>query len=252
MRVGSGRALRKAELFMLNRGAMNTTSALSPCPAEDFVSVNVFTVESGRTRVAEQRPNRQILSMYRESRRPEWWAAGIVSGYNTMQRKRAKSTLMSYLNKHRMALIVCFCLLSLLFYLWALAQRDEIREAVLRGEAASWRVRQPSAPLCWAEFVSVDGEDPSDGFVRRFHQGNLRVFKASQGVRVVPLDAYTEYWVDPATGVKGGFVTLRGIWWRGPLVAQVDVDYHLSCYTDTVMRTPSGWAVTDRRQTWVH
>ena len=137
-------------------------------------------------------------------------------------------------------------------YLLTLSQRDNVREAVLRHEAAEWRVGRPASPEPQVIFVSFDGQDPSDGFVQRFRHGDLRVFKVFQGVRKMPLDIYTEYWQDPATGLKGGHLDLGPIRWLGPCVAQVDVNYPLIGYRDTLVWETSGWVVVRRELGWLH
>lgn len=153
-------------------------------------------------------------------------------------------------SKRRFWFLFGIAVLVLLLYMNALTQRDNVWEAVVRHEYAPRPGRL--APARQVVFVSINGKDPCDDFVRRFQQGNLLVRKASQGIKKTPLDAYTTYWLDPATGLKGGYINLMNVNWFGPAVAYVGFNYPMNGYRDTVVRRKFGWVVTERTMTWLH
>ncbi len=78
------------------------------------------------------------------------------------------------------------------------------------------------------------------------------MYKLSQGVRKVPFDDYTEYWVNPDTGMKGGLIGLGRITWMGPFMARMEVNYTMNGYVLTVVTTASGWRVINRQMSWQH
>lgn len=149
-------------------------------------------------------------------------------------------------------IVLFFGFLIVAGLLFTFAQADGVREAVVRDEIASWRVGATDARLPAAVFVSVDQQDPSEGFARRFQGDQPMVYKASQGVQVMPGDIYRQYWVNPATGQRGDLIPLGRIVWGGPFLARVEVDYPTYGSVSVVAKRFSGWKVIQRQQTWMH
>ena len=158
--------------------------------------------------------------------------------------------LNSKFKKHRLWLMFGALVAACCFF--SLTQQDNLREAVVRDEIARWHIGLGNAPLPAAVFVSIDNYDPSDNFIQRFRQNRPIVYKASQGVRRMPGDVYTQYWINPSSGLSGNRVPVGQITWVGPFMAQVKVNYPTYGSVSTVIKSFSGWKVIRRQQTWMH
>ena len=166
---------------------------------------------------------------------------------------KAGPRLYAKLKKHRLrTMLGCLALACLACCLFGLNQQDNVREAVVRDEIASWRIGASDARPPAAVFVSFDGRDPNDNFIERFRESGPVVYKVSQGLHQMPGDIYTEFWVNPATGLQGNLVPVGRLVWLGPFMARVEVNYPTHGSVSTVTKSFSGWVVTARRQTWMH
>ena len=158
----------------------------------------------------------------------------------------------AWLKKNRFWWIGGLFLLCAACFLFGLSQQDSIREAVVRDEIASWRIGAGDARPPAAVFVSVNGHDPSNNFLRRFRGAGPVVYKVSQGQRQIPGDIYTEYWVNPASGLRGSVIPIGNIVWLGPFAARVEINYSTYGSVSTVIKGVSGWTVISRQMTWLH
>ena len=129
--------------------------------------------------------------------------------------------------------------------LYALNQQDNVKEAILRSQ-----VKLSSTGVI---FVAFNGRDPGESFIQRFKKDEMLVRKASQGMEKNDQgwDVWKTYYVDTATGLKGGYINIRYVLWFGPFWTRVKVDYPMAGYTFTVVRTWKGWVVVKKDMNWI-
>ncbi len=148
------------------------------------------------------------------------------------------------------------------------AQEDDIREAVLRFQMQNW-IRESDKDEAAAKdqsekeiahalnfevfFVSTDKEDPSDEFVKRFHDIPRTVKKGSSAeiskAMRMPI-------VDKETQKRGIIFSIGNIHWLGKSHVKVKGGYHCDglCgagYTFDVLFEKGKWIVKKQRMNWI-
>ncbi len=148
------------------------------------------------------------------------------------------------------------------------AVEDDIREAVLRYQMVSWSeefdkaVKEASNPNDKAVpdalnfmvfFISINGEDPSDAFIKRFEKSPILVKKLSQS----EIDRKSlNPAIEKATGKSGVRFRVDKIKWRGSNFVEVEGGYFCgalcaSGQTFNVHRTQGVWTVTGSTMRWI-
>lgn len=106
------------------------------------------------------------------------------------------------------------------------AQEDDIREAVFRSQLTSG-----------ANFLSIDGKDPSNAFMKRFEGTKAPVWKLSRAVKKTLFHHYTSI-QDRETGDDGTILELRKIKWLDDSTVEVQGGYDCGslCAADGIFR----------------
>jgi hypothetical protein len=171
------------------------------------------------------------------------------------------------------AAVLPVCLLLLSTLAWGrkdartTAVEDDIREAVLRYQmtgrvGVDKAVNESTDPIDKAVskklnfevfFISINGEDPSDEFMKRFQNFPRRVEKCSRSeVDKQQMNAV----VDKTTRDRGIVFRVETIKWLGANSAEVDGGYFCSglCasgQTFKVHRKQGVWTVTGSKMHWI-
>jgi hypothetical protein len=148
------------------------------------------------------------------------------------------------------------------------AADDDIREAVIRYEIASWgevgdkgeREAEALSGKVVAKrlnfkvfFISINGKDPSDVFMKRFESFPLRIEKLSRSkIKRKSMNAV----VDKTTGEKGVVFKFETIKFQGANAAEVEGGYYCdglcaSGQTFNVHRKQGVWKVTGSKMHWI-
>jgi hypothetical protein len=149
-----------------------------------------------------------------------------------------------------------------------LAAEDDIREAVLRFQMTGWAEESDKSVTAAKDetgkaiakelnfkvfFISINGGDPSDAFMKRFQNFARRVERQSRSeVDKQQRNAV----VDKATGEKGIVFRVDKVKWDGANSAEVDGGYFCnglcaSGQTFKVQRKNGIWTVTGSAMHWI-
>jgi hypothetical protein len=153
------------------------------------------------------------------------------------------------------AAMVAVCLFSSLTVLAQPAKKahnteveNDIREAVLRYQILNWAQEGDGA-----FFISIDGKDPSDSFMKRFVTFPRRVEKLSHSG--IERNA-TDNVIDKATGHWGVIFRVEQIRWRGANSVEVEGGYCCgglcaSGETFNLHRKKGIWTVIGSAMQWI-
>ena len=141
--------------------------------------------------------------------------------------------------------LIVLLLMILLFGVYAGTQQENVSAAVVQAYA-----RSATSPVI---FVTIDGKDPGNSFIKRFQNSKVLVRKESQGILYNTRygRGWGTYYVDKATGQKGPPFGIREINWRGPFIAKVEVSHPGYGERFIVVLRLRGWTVTRKEQTWI-
>jgi len=163
------------------------------------------------------------------------------------------------LKKAGFLLLFCLLLLVPCFKVYTLNQQDNVREAALRYIVGP-KPYSKAPEFTGIGFVSFDGQDPNDAFLRRFQGDRFSVRKLSQA-KIVPtrninrqMDRYVnplfrDDYIDKDTGEHGQPLPLGRLHWITPFKAEIESPLVFGGEKHTVIRQDGCWTVARSEQT---
>jgi hypothetical protein len=128
-------------------------------------------------------------------------------------------------------------------------QEDDVHEAVIRYLADGWKNDDR------VFFISLEGKDPSDGFILRLKDLGAIVKKASESKDVAEDKSFFSHVRDRETGKPGVVFSVGKIQWLSATTAEVDGSYRCGSLCGggsryKVSHKNSGWKVTPGNSSW--
>ena len=138
---------------------------------------------------------------------------------------------------------------------WRKAREDDIREAIFRYQLRSDHGVPQSEPSVF--FISVEGKDPSDDFLRRFTDNDPPVRKWSRSRISRKRAGFSWMWVeDRETGEPGLIYTVGSIGWLSDSAVLVQGEYYAggragAGYEYRVAYEDKHWVVKQATEKWI-